>query len=140
MKLVEIDQVYTEYAKDIAALLRESGFDARYDDLPRVELTGHPIAAMTTPIYVPQEQAQDARRVLAAYYAEARAGMHERISKLPPWWHGLRKLIKPALLAIVPGVVFAIVLQEAAVFFAGWFISFPMIVLMANRMRDDETK
>jgi len=89
MELVAVDHVSPEYAEQVAAMLRDTGFHPRYDDLPTYSLDGASITRTMQPIYVPAEEADAARRVLAAYYDEANAGMQERINQLPKWWKGL---------------------------------------------------
>ena len=138
MKLVVIDHISPLHAGDIASLLEESGFDVRYDNLPRVSLPGHCIAPTTTPIYVPKEQAGDAQRVLSAYYAESEKRMQERISQLPPWWKGFGKFKKPAWLAFIPGLVIAVLFQHPALFLAGWVVGFIVLLQAASCLNQDE--
>ena len=107
MKLVAIDHVPPISAPEIAQLLLDSGFDARYDTNPRMLADGSPLTEGTTPIYVPAEQVEDARVVLGAYYQEARAHSTPLLD-LPAFWNafGIPTLLG-ALLGVVSGLLTA---------------------------------
>jgi len=122
MDIVVVDRVVPEYAEQIVSLLRETGLHPQYDDLPRLIVHNNTPSIQTkTAIYVPAEEAEAAKTVLAAFYEENSLQQRERLSQLPPIYKGL---IKPTLMALAIGIVVAIVSRNPFYGFAAWLVSF----------------
>ncbi|MEM6257607.1 MAG: hypothetical protein AAF711_14415 [Planctomycetota bacterium] len=126
MDLVAVDHVSPDFVEEVAALLRDGGFHPRYDDRRRLIVHNNiPTSHTRVTIYVPEDEAEQAKAVLAAYYDEHVKGYRYRMSQLPPWWDGL---LGPFMIALVIGAMVGIASRNAGFGVGGWLLGFILVL------------
>lgn len=125
-ELVAVDHVHPDHAEDISILLETAGLNPRYVDHPRhFEHITRVRGLTTTPIYVPEDEAEAARAVLADYYAQAERRFK---AEMKGWW---RPFIVPLAAAIALGVIVGVLTGQGPYGFAAAVIGF-IVALKIN--------
>jgi hypothetical protein len=133
MNLVVVDRVSRDFVAEVAKLLSDSGLHPRYDDLPRYVLKYDiPTMHSRVRIYVPADEAERAKQILAAYYEETERLSSERLSKLPPLHDAF---VTPALVSIVLGVAVALIGSNPGYGIAAWLVSFLIAIPVVSYWR-----
>ncbi len=84
MPLVAIEHVNIMHVREIVAVLTNAGLHPWFDDNPRLIEVNRDLS--TTPVYVPEEEAEQARRILANWHASA----DDRVRAITRgWWREL---------------------------------------------------
>lgn len=126
MDLVVVDRVSREYVEEVAALLSEAGLHPQYDNLPRLIVHNNiPTIHSKVALYVPADEANQARQILAAYYEQCHATRDERLRQLPPL---VKDFALPGLLSFGIGLLVAIANRDPIMGLGVWLIAFILII------------
>lgn len=138
MDLVVVDRVAQPYVEDVAALLADSGLHPRYDNLRRLIVHNNiPTSQAHVAIYVPADEADAARQILAAYHEESHAIFDERMQKLPPVG---KVFLLPGLGSFGLGVLVAIANRDPIMGLGVWLVSFILIIKAMSWWRSRSQK
>jgi len=129
MKLVAVYRTHYTHCAEIAEMLECAGLHPVFDDGPRwITLNDF----STTPIYVPEPEADRAREVLSKWWADSQGRMSVY---LRGWWW--RPLVGPFMIAVAIGILVGVLTGQFLLAMAAWLVGFILVIqFIGSRSRN----